>query len=67
MFKPEGIRRIGKPELKRLGSVEEDLKWVSETGDVISRTENSGGQFWKRLSFTKDSNARGPKRRRCTR
>jgi len=29
---------------------------------VRSRTENSGGQFWKRLSLTEDCNARRRKR-----
>jgi hypothetical protein len=28
------------------------------TGDVSSRTENSGGQFWKRPRCTKDRSAR---------
>jgi hypothetical protein len=34
------------------------------TGDVSSRTENSGGQFWKGLRSTKDCNARRRRRRR---
>jgi hypothetical protein len=29
-----------------------------ELGDVSSRTENSGGQFWKRLRSTKDCHRR---------
>jgi hypothetical protein len=38
--------------LRWLESVEKDLKtWAWGTGDVNSRTENSGGQIWKRLRF----------------
>jgi len=55
LLKPEGTQHVGKPKLRWLESAEEDAK---EHGDVSSRTENSGGQFWKRLRFTKGCKAR---------
>jgi hypothetical protein len=55
VLKPEGTGRVGKSELKCLELGEEDLKKMClGTGKRSSSTENSGGQFWKRLRFTKD-------------
>jgi len=68
LFKPEGNRRVGKPNVRWLESVEEDLKkWARGTGGVSSRTEKSGGQFLKRLISTKDCNARRRRRRKTER
>jgi hypothetical protein len=45
-------------------SVEDDLNKMTgvRTGDVSGRTENSRGQFWKKLRCTKDCNARRRRR-----
>jgi len=49
------LKSQGKPKLRWLESVEEDLKKMAwGTGDVSSRFENSGGRFWRRLRSTKD-------------
>jgi hypothetical protein len=56
--------------LRWLESVEEDIKNVGVRNwrFTSKRTQNSGGQFWKRLRFSKNCNAgrsrTGRKRRR---
>ena len=51
-------RRTGKPELRWLELRKIWRRWAWGIGEVSSRTENSGGQFWKRLRSTEDWNAR---------
>jgi hypothetical protein len=54
--------------LRWLESVEEDIKNMGMRNWRFKQTKNSGGQFWKRLRFSEDYNARrsrtGRKRRR---
>jgi hypothetical protein len=56
--------------LRWLESLEEDIKKMGVRNWRSKRTTNGGGQFWKRLRFTKDCNARrsrtGRKRRRTS-
>jgi len=64
LLKPEG-RRVGKPKLRWPELVEEDLKKMGvRNWRCKYQDENSGGQFWKRLRYTKDCNARRRRRRR---
>jgi len=44
LLKPEDSRRVGKPKLMWLESVEEDLKNLGVRNWTL-RIENSGGQF----------------------
>jgi hypothetical protein len=44
--------------LRWLESAEEDIKNMDVTTWRCKRTKNSGGQFWKKLRFTKDCNAK---------
>ena len=46
VLETEGTRRLGKPQLMWLESVEEDLKNTGLRNCRSSRTENSRGQFW---------------------
>jgi hypothetical protein len=62
LLKPEGARRVGKPELRWFESLEEDLRNMS-VRNWSHKTENIGGQFWKKFMFTKDCNAGKRKRR----
>jgi len=50
LLKPEGTRRAGKPKLRWPELVEEDLKMGVRNWRCKYQDENSGGQFWKRLS-----------------
>jgi hypothetical protein len=57
-LKTEETWHVGKPKLRCLGSVEEDLKnWRHGAKD-------SGGQVWKRLRCTEACNGRRRRRRR---
>jgi len=59
LLKPEGTRRLGKLQLRWLESVEEDMKKIGRGElETCHRAEKIGGQFWKRLSFTENCNAR---------
>jgi len=57
VLKPEGNRRVGTPKLRWMGQLRKIWRiWAWGTGELCSRTGKSGGQFWKRLRFTKDCN-----------
>ena len=57
LLKPEGTRLVGIPKFRWLESVEEDHQKIGvTTADVGHWTEKSGGQFWRRLIFTKHCN-----------
>jgi hypothetical protein len=57
LLKPEGTRRVIEPKLGSLESFEEEVKNMGmRNWGRKCRTESSGGQFWKRLRFTKNSN-----------
>ena len=60
VLKSEGIRRVGKPKLMWLESVEENLKnmGVGELETKVAGPRAVGGQFWKRLRFSKGCNVR---------
>jgi hypothetical protein len=45
-------------------SVEEDLKKMGLRNWRRNRTEKVGGEFWKKLSFTEECNARKRRSRR---
>ena len=60
LIKQEGTRSVGKPTLRWLESVEEELRNICAWGaaDLSGRREKGGGQFWKRLRYTENCNAR---------
>jgi hypothetical protein len=65
LIKPEGTRRVGKPKLRWLESAEGDLKMGVRNWRRMSQDrEQWGCNFWKKLSFTKNCNARRRRRRR---
>ena len=57
VFNTEDTRHIGKHNLRCLESVEEDRENMGVTGWRLE-TEDREGQFWKRLRFFKECNAR---------
>jgi hypothetical protein len=58
LLKTECTRLLGKPKLIWLEPVEEDLQQTGgRTADVGQWTEQSGGQFLRRLMFTKRCSA----------
>ena len=61
LLEPEGTRSVGKPKLRWLESVEEELKKIDWRRK--SQDEKGGGQFWKKLRFTKDCNAKRKRRK----
>jgi len=59
ILKLEGTRSLGKPKLRWLESVEEDLKKMGvENWRLKWQNREQWGQFWKRLRFTENCNAK---------
>jgi hypothetical protein len=63
VLNPEDTRLVGTHNMRWLGSVEESLKYMG-VRDWKLNSDDREGQFWKRLRFFKDCNARKRRRRR---
>jgi len=67
LLQPEVTQCVGTPKFRRLESVEEDLKDMGTRNWRRNlRVDNSGGQFWKRLRFNMNCNARRRRKTRIT-